>query len=91
MSAPEATSTDGDPFEDYPDDQDVLPDGDVKDKPEVALRVAREIREIGNKLFKEGKVEEALGKYQSMSPQLLLSIFLRSKLIIFELRWGKSP
>ncbi|KAK7680397.1 Peptidyl-prolyl cis-trans isomerase cyp40 [Cerrena zonata] len=64
LSASEATSTDGDPFEDYPDDQDPLPDGDVKEKPEVALRVAQAIREIGNKLFKEGKIEEALSKYQ---------------------------
>ncbi|CAL1710192.1 unnamed protein product [Somion occarium] len=60
----EAVGTDGDPYEDYPDDQAVLPDGDVKDRPEVALRVAREIREVGNKLFKEGKIEEALSKYQ---------------------------
>lgn len=81
LSAAETTSTDGDPFEDFPDDQDPLPDGDVKDKPEVALRVAREIREIGNKLFKEGKVEEALSKYQSMSSHLHLLIFFSPRLI----------
>ena len=60
-----AASADGDPYEDYPEDQDALADGDVQEKPEVALRVAREIREVGNKLFKEGKAELALAKYQS--------------------------
>ncbi|KAI0826007.1 peptidyl-prolyl cis-trans isomerase [Irpex lacteus] len=59
-----ATNESGDPYEDYPDDQDPLSDGSVQEKPEVALRVAREIREIGNKLFKEGKGSEALNKYQ---------------------------
>ena len=60
-----AAGADGDPYEDYPDDQDALSDGNVQEKPEVALRVAREIREVGNKLFKEGKAEAALEKYQS--------------------------
>jgi peptidyl-prolyl isomerase D len=60
-----ATSESGDPYEDYPDDQDPLSDGNVQEKPEVALRVAREIREVGNKLFKEGKAPQALDKYQS--------------------------
>lgn len=64
---PAAAGADGDPYEDYPQDQDALSDGDIQEKPEVALRVAREIREIGNKLFKEGKTEEALNKYQSTS------------------------
>lgn len=62
-----AVSADGDPYEDYPEDQDTLSDGNVQEKPEVALRVAREIREVGNKLFKEGKSKEALDKYQSMT------------------------
>lgn len=65
-----AASADGDPYEDYPQDQDALSDGDIQEKPEVALRVAREIREIGNKLFKEGRTEEALNKYQSVYIQL---------------------
>ena len=60
-----ARGADGDPYEDYPADQDALSDGDVHSQPEVALRVAREIREIGNKLFKEGKAAEALAKYRS--------------------------
>lgn len=55
----------GDPYEDYPEDQDPLNDGSVEEKPEVALRVAREIREIGNKLFKAGQTSDALDKYQS--------------------------
>lgn len=53
-----------DPYEDYPEDQDPVDGQDVIEKPEAALRVAREVREIGNKLFKEGKAEEALAKYQ---------------------------
>lgn len=58
-------NTDSDPYEDWPDDQDPLADGNVQEKPEVALRVAREIREVGNKLFKQGNTSEALSKYQS--------------------------
>ncbi|KAG6819907.1 Peptidyl-prolyl cis-trans isomerase cyp40 [Arthromyces matolae] len=54
-----AAVTDGDVYEDYPDDED----RDVQN-PEVALDVAKSIREIGNKLFKEKKIEEALSKYQ---------------------------
>ncbi|KAJ7285895.1 peptidyl-prolyl cis-trans isomerase [Mycena rebaudengoi] len=52
-------ATDGDGFEDYPEDEDA----DVQN-PEVALRIATQIRELGNKLFKEGKTELALEKYQ---------------------------
>lgn len=63
--AESVAGADGDPYEDYPADQDALSDGDVQEKPELALRVARDVREIGNKLFKEGKAEQALGKYQS--------------------------
>lgn len=63
----EGAAIDGDPYEDFPEDQDQLNDGSVQEKPEVALRVAREIREVGNKLFKDGKAEQALGKYQSGS------------------------
>jgi peptidyl-prolyl isomerase D len=68
-SDPSLTSTevkpDGDPYEDYPDDND--PSMIDLDKPELALKAAGEIREIGNRLFKEGKSEEALGKYLSAS------------------------
>lgn len=31
----------------------------------MAFQIAKEVREVGNKLFKEGKIEEALAKYQS--------------------------
>jgi len=48
----------GDSYEDYPEDDD----SDVQN-PEVALDIARKIRELGNKLFKEGQVELALKKY----------------------------
>ncbi|KAJ4479375.1 peptidyl-prolyl cis-trans isomerase [Lentinula aciculospora] len=50
---------DGDPYEDYPDDDD----HQVSD-PQVAFDIAKAIREVGNKLFKEGKTELALAKYQ---------------------------
>ncbi|KIJ23969.1 hypothetical protein M422DRAFT_195296, partial [Sphaerobolus stellatus SS14] len=48
-----------DKYEDYPEDDDA----DVQN-PEVALSIAKQIREIGNKLFKEGKAADALAKYQ---------------------------
>ncbi|KAK1220133.1 peptidyl-prolyl cis-trans isomerase cpr6 [Marasmius sp. AFHP31] len=57
--AAEEVGTDGDPYEDYPDDDD----HDVS-KPEVALEIATKVRELGNKLFKEGKHDLALAKYQ---------------------------
>jgi len=58
------TSADGDPYEDYPEDQDPLPEGSPQEKPEVSLQIAKTIREMGNKLFKEGKIDLALAKYQ---------------------------
>jgi len=54
-----STPADGDSYEDYPDDEDK----DVQN-PEVALEIARAIREVGNKLFKEGKTDLAFQKYQ---------------------------
>ena len=56
-----------DPYEDYPMDQD-----SNTEKPEVALQIAKDVREYGNQLFKEGKAEEALQKYQS---RLSLQVF----------------
>jgi peptidyl-prolyl isomerase D len=52
---------DGDKYEDYPDDDD----SDVQTSPETALRIAGEIRVLGNALYKEGKLDLALQKYQS--------------------------
>ena len=49
-----------DPYEDHPVDEDR-----DTENPEVALQIAKEVREYGNQLFKEGKTEEALQKYQS--------------------------
>ena len=57
---PSLTASDDDPYEEFPDDET----SDVQ-SPEVALRIAREIREVGNKLFKQGDTEQALEKYQS--------------------------
>jgi len=49
-----------DPYEDYPVDEDR-----DTENPEVALEIAKVVRDVGNKLFKEGKTEEALNKYES--------------------------
>ncbi|KAH7883030.1 cyclophilin-like domain-containing protein [Phlebopus sp. FC_14] len=57
-SLQESEASGGDIYEDFPEDDD----RDVQN-PEVALKIAREIREIGNKLFKEGQTELALQKY----------------------------
>ncbi|KAH7309404.1 peptidyl-prolyl cis-trans isomerase [Rhizoctonia solani] len=51
---------DGDKYEDYPEDDD----SDVQNNPETALNIAREIKEAGTKLHKEGKLDLALDKYQ---------------------------
>jgi peptidyl-prolyl isomerase D len=57
QDAPEVKTED--PYEDYPADED-----QDTEKPEVALQIAKVVREVGNKLFKEGKFEEAFQKYQ---------------------------
>ena len=66
-SLTQPAAADGDVYEDYPEDQDPVDGQDVGEKPEVALKIAKEVREVGNKLFKEGKYEDALHKYQSTS------------------------
>ena len=53
---------DGDIYEDYPEDED----RDTNDASKV-FEMAKTIREVGNKLFKEGKLDLALAKYQSKS------------------------
>lgn len=58
------TAADGDVYEDYPEDQDPVEGQDVSQAPPVALKIAKEVREVGNRLFKEGKYEDALHKYQ---------------------------
>ncbi|KAI0357726.1 peptidyl-prolyl cis-trans isomerase Cpr7 [Trametes cingulata] len=63
-SLSESATADGDVYEDYPEDQDPIDGKDVAETPEIALKIAREVREVGNKLFKEGKYDEALRKYQ---------------------------
>ncbi|KAF9011763.1 peptidyl-prolyl cis-trans isomerase [Cyathus striatus] len=59
LAATEKEAADGDPYEDYPDDED----RDAQD-PAIALDIAKTVREVGNKLYKEGKIEEALKKYE---------------------------
>lgn len=54
-----ALPTDGDRYEDYPDDDDT----DLS-KPETTLAIAKELREIGNALFKEGNYTAASNKYE---------------------------
>ncbi|KAH9848131.1 peptidyl-prolyl cis-trans isomerase Cpr7 [Lenzites betulinus] len=60
----EPAAADGDVYEDYPEDQDPVDGHDVLESPETALKIAAAVREVGNKLFKEGKHEDALHKYQ---------------------------
>jgi len=57
---PSLTEPPADPYEDYPEDDE----RDVSSNPELALQIAQEIRESGNKLFKEGNAAAALAKYQ---------------------------
>ncbi|KEP46353.1 peptidyl-prolyl cis-trans isomerase, cyclophilin-type protein [Rhizoctonia solani 123E] len=52
--------SDGDRYEDYPEDDD----SDVQDNPQTALRIAGEIKAVGTNLHKEGKLDLALEKYQ---------------------------
>ncbi|KAJ3527412.1 hypothetical protein NMY22_g9804 [Coprinellus aureogranulatus] len=53
-------SADGDPYEDYPEDEDNHKTSD----PLVCLEIAKAVREVGNRLFKEGKIDLAYEKYQ---------------------------
>jgi len=62
-----AAGADGDIYEDYPDDDDR-----DTENPQVALDIAKNIREVANKLFKAGKVDVAFEKYQSMSSTFAL-------------------
>ena len=50
-----------DPYEDYPEDDD----HDISSSPETAVRIATELKELGNKKFKEGNTEAALSKWES--------------------------
>ncbi|KAI0049486.1 40 kDa cyclophilin [Auriscalpium vulgare] len=54
-----AAPADGDVWEDYPDDDE----HDVQHPP-TALNAARSLREIGNKLWKDGNAPDALKKWQ---------------------------
>ncbi len=58
-------------YEDYPEDQDPIEGQDVGQHPPLALKIAKEVREVGNRLFKEGKYDAALYKYQSASRPVL--------------------
>lgn len=53
-------SADGDNYEDYPQDDN----RDLEKDPALCLQIAKEVRELGNKLFKEGKAADALAKYE---------------------------
>lgn len=53
----------GDIWEDYPDDES-RPTSD----PMQCYEIAKAVREAGNKLFKEGKIDAAFQKYQSTHP-----------------------
>ena len=59
-SLSEKTSADGDPYEDYPDDED-----QELGNPETVLQIAKTIREVANRLYKQGDINGALQKYMS--------------------------
>jgi len=67
-----AAGADGDPYEEYPDDED----RNVQD-PTIALDIAKAVREVGNKLFKEGKTADALQKYQKLYVTLIFTLSCR--------------
>lgn len=50
----------GDPYEDWPEDEE-----NDAHNPEVALKIAKDVREAANVLFKKGDVAGAFTKYQS--------------------------
>jgi len=50
----------GSAYEDYPDDEDSVDVQTVR----VVVNIAREIREAGNTLFKEGSIEDAIMEYR---------------------------
>ncbi|CAK5269805.1 unnamed protein product [Mycena citricolor] len=54
-----AASAEGDAYEDFPEDND----GDLND-PATLLKIATELRALATSLYKEGKTELALDKYQ---------------------------
>ena len=53
----------GDPYEDWPQDEE---SGDTE-KPEIALKIASDVRQAANVLFKKGEMNNAFTKYQSMA------------------------
>ncbi|KAE8210168.1 hypothetical protein CF319_g2117 [Tilletia indica] len=54
--------TSGDKYEDFP--EDYTEEGDLEDKPEIALRVATELRTLGNTAFAKQDLLFALEKWQ---------------------------
>jgi peptidyl-prolyl isomerase D len=62
LSVETAGATEGvDPYEDWPEDED---SGNTED-PQVALKIASDVRVAANALFKAGNINGALAKYQS--------------------------
>jgi len=58
---PNAPKDGTDVYEDWPEDEETA--GDVHD-PEVALKIAKSVRELATELFKKGDMTGALQKYQ---------------------------
>jgi hypothetical protein len=56
------SSRTGTRYEDYPDDEETVDVQAVR----VIVNVAREVREAGNALFKEGSIEKAVKEYRSL-------------------------
>ena len=60
QSQPVPVGEGGDPYEDWPEDEE----NDVHN-PEIALKIAKGVREAANVLFKKGDITGAFTKYQS--------------------------
>jgi peptidyl-prolyl isomerase D len=56
-----APGTGGDPYEDWPEDED----SSNTEDPQVALKIASDVRLAANVLFKAGDINGAFAKYQS--------------------------
>jgi peptidyl-prolyl isomerase D len=65
-----AETTDSeDPYEDFPEDED----RNTED-PQVALTIAKALKDLGGKLFKEGKQIDALNKWESKYLQVIINM-----------------
>jgi hypothetical protein len=76
-----------DPYEDYPDDEDTRDEQgkDVQESPELALQIAKKIKEVAAKLYKDGRKEDALRKWQSAYHSVPVSQCFDYLIIVYNL------